>query len=148
MKLSKNTIKSIANKAFNEILNELNEAAPRDNFSGYTDNWSAEPNSGFHNPEIPDAPKPSNKDNQWATQFKPSHAGNKLANDAAKLAQLKGELSTILDKAERAGVISRGENGKIRIVKLPEYQKMIGNLPQQIKILQLKVLENNNPGRS
>jgi hypothetical protein len=145
MKISKNTIQSIANKAFNEVLNELREAAPRDNFSGYTDNWSPEPNGGLGNPEIPDTAQSVNRDNQLDKQFKPSRSGNKLANNAAKLAQLKGELATILDKAERSGTISRDKAGKIRIIRLPEYQKMIGNLPQQIKILQQSVLENNNP---
>lgn len=74
----------------------------------------------------------------------PTKTDKVLGNDAAKLAQLKGELATVLDRAESEGIISRGEEGKIRIIKLPEYQKVIGTLPQQIKILRRKVLGDTN----
>lgn len=62
-----------------------------------------------------------------------------LGGASAKLAQLKGELNTILDKAEQAGIISKN-GGNIKILKKDAYIKYIGELPKQIKALQQKLM--------
>jgi hypothetical protein len=78
-------------------------------------------------------------DDVLARQVKPSKGDRALGTAASKLAQLKGELSTILDRAEREGIIRR-KDGKTSIINLPKYSQLIGDLPKRIKALQLRVL--------
>jgi hypothetical protein len=120
MKISKDTVRNIAKEAFNEILSEMEIGV-----SSQPDSFS------------------SLDDDTLAQQVAPNKKDKVLGGDAAKLAQLKGELATVLDRAEREGIINRSE-GKTRILRLPQYQQLIGNLPQQIKILRLKVLGSNS----
>jgi len=58
-----------------------------------------------------------------------------LGEVATQLAQAKGELNTILDRAARDRVIKKNE-GKIAILNKEEYIKRIGDLPKKIKALQ------------
>lgn len=58
-----------------------------------------------------------------------------LGEIATKLAQAKGELNTILDRAARDRVIKKNE-GRIAILNKEEYIKRIGDLPKKIKALQ------------
>lgn len=66
-----------------------------------------------------------------------------LGEVATKLAQAKGELNTILDRAAREGVIKK-EGGKVAILNKNEYIKRIGNLPKQIKALQNQLEPQTN----
>lgn len=58
-----------------------------------------------------------------------------LGDISAKLAQAKGELNTILDRAAREGIIAKND-GKISIRNREEYMKRVGGLPKRIKNLQ------------
>ncbi len=78
-----------------------------------------------------------------ADSITPSKNDIQLGGDAAKLAQLKGELSTILGKAERAGAIKRA-NGKVTIINKEYYGKIIGDLPKRIKALQQSLEPDTN----
>ena len=66
-----------------------------------------------------------------------------LGEVATKLAQAKGELNTILDRAAREGVIKK-EGGKVAILNKNEYIKRIGGLPRQIKALQSQLEPQTN----
>lgn len=59
----------------------------------------------------------------------------KLGDIASQLAQAKGELNTILDRAAREGILKKNE-GKIKILNRNAYIKCIGDLPRKIKQLQ------------
>ncbi len=61
-----------------------------------------------------------------------------LGDVSTKLAQSKGELATLLDKAERAGIINRA-NGSIKILKKDDYVRLVGDLPKKIKLLQQRL---------
>jgi hypothetical protein len=132
MKISKNLIKELAEEALKEVMAELGKGAPFTN-DQYADRAPAR-----------DTSLDSPDDDSIEKQFNPSKNDKVLGSNAAKLAQLKGELATVLDRAEREKIITRDENGKVKVLKLPEYQKAIGNLPQEIKALRLKVLGANS----
>jgi hypothetical protein len=72
------------------------------------------------------------------TQVIPSKRDSAMGNVSSQLATAKGELATVLDKAERAGIISK-KNGKITINNTEQYMKYIGDLPRRIKTLQQKL---------
>lgn len=54
---------------------------------------------------------------------------------AASLAQAKGELNALLDRAARDGILQKNKD-KITILQKDEYIKRIGDLPKRIKALQ------------
>lgn len=66
-----------------------------------------------------------------------------LGNIASQLAQAKGELSTLLDRAAREGIISN-KNGKISIIDKNAWIKAAGDLPQKIKKLQQQLTPDPN----
>jgi hypothetical protein len=66
----------------------------------------------------------------------PTQDDIELGDLSARLAQYKGELATLLDKATRAGYITRDKNGKIVIKNKVAYMKILGDLPEKIKLLQ------------
>lgn len=57
-----------------------------------------------------------------------------LGDISTQLAQAKGELATILDRAAQEGIIKKGD--KISILNKNEYIRKVGNLPQKIRQLQ------------
>jgi ribosomal protein S20 len=113
--VDKSFIENIAKKVYEKVMNEMDELPLRD-------------------PSF-DAPD----DDSLSKQVKVSKGDRALGTAASKLAQLKGELSTILDRAEREGIIRR-KDGKTSIINLPKYSQLIGDLPKRIKALQLRVL--------
>lgn len=58
-----------------------------------------------------------------------------LGDTAAQLAQVKGELSAILDRAYREGIIKK-KDGRISILNRDAYTRAVGDLPKKIKQLQ------------
>ncbi len=73
----------------------------------------------------------------------PSTNDMALGEVATKLAQAKGELNTILDRAARDKVIKK-QGGKISILNKEEYIKRLGDLPKQIKALQNQLEPHTN----
>lgn len=73
----------------------------------------------------------------------PSSSDIKLGDISAQLAQAKGELATIIDRASREGII-RKNDGKIQILKKDLWLKKSGDLPQRIKNLQRQLTPNPN----
>ncbi len=66
----------------------------------------------------------------------PSTPNVELGDLSTHLAQFKGELATVLDKASRAGYISRDNTGKIVIKNKEAYNEIVGDLPSRIKVIQ------------
>lgn len=73
----------------------------------------------------------------------PSEENKELGDITASLAQAKGELATILDRAFREKVIDKN-NGKIKILNREEYLKRVGDLPNKIKQLQQQLEPEDN----
>ena len=65
-----------------------------------------------------------------------------LGNVASQLAQAKGELNTILDRAARQGIIRKNQ-GRVQILNKDEYIKRVGDLPRKIKQLQQQLEPSN-----
>lgn len=65
-----------------------------------------------------------------------------MGDKSTQLAQAKGELATILDRAAQEGIIKRGE--KTSILNKNEYIKRIGDLPRRIKQLQVELEPDDN----
>jgi len=68
----------------------------------------------------------------------PSRNAINLGNLASQLARSKGELKTLLYKAEQLGIIKQ-TNGKIAILDKNKYLQVLGDLPRKIKDLQQKL---------
>jgi hypothetical protein len=73
----------------------------------------------------------------------PSRSDISLGNISAQLAQAKGELSTLLDRATRQGIITK-KNGKISIIDKDAWIKAVGDLPRKIKDLQNQLTPDPN----
>lgn len=73
----------------------------------------------------------------------PSRSDISLGNVSSQLAQAKGELSTLLDRATRQGIISR-KDGKISIINKNAWIKAVGDLPRKIKNLQNQLTPDPN----
>lgn len=71
-------------------------------------------------------------------QILPNKKDISLGDASSQLAKSKGELAAILDKAERAGIISK-KDGKISILDKNKYIQIVGDLPKKIKLLQSKL---------
>lgn len=75
---------------------------------------------------------------QIEPQVLPTKRDISLGDASSQLAKSKGELATLLDKAERAGIISK-KDGKVSIIDKVRYMQVIGDLPKKIKALQAKL---------
>lgn len=63
------------------------------------------------------------------------------------LAEYKGKLAAALDRAQRAGIIKKDDNGKIKIIKKDIWTRMVGDMPKKIKELQQKLTPNYELGK-
>lgn len=73
-----------------------------------------------------------------STPPSPSPSDVDLGDAASQLARTKGELKTILGRAQKLGII-RQDKDKIYILDKNKYLQIVGDMPQKIKSLQQRL---------